>query len=542
MTWLYLRYRARIAWARLKPGSRKDWGYRILIGIGILVYSPLIGVMYWGLKSLFHTVASGPGLEVLGRLLHLPAAAFGMFLLFVVFNRVHPVLFESNDTELLRSLPISAPQITHARLTGLAIVMSPLLLLYLPLAVFYGLEAAAGVPFYVASLALVALYGLALFGFCALLTMAMALAVPAKGLRGLSKYGTAIVLIPAGTAMFMLMPMVRQLDNIADQMLEYADYVAVGPVAWITSGLVAAAQGAIVDLLAPLMALLVIAVVCWGACLALAPRLSAGDLFEAAPATIGSARGFGWWAPGWLPSIDRALWRRELTAVWAEAARTILLPLAMIVFFSIMSRVSTAMMAMPYVVCLMAVSMLPGLSMASVGQEGRAFWVVRGLPIPIWRVLAVKLAVRTSVGMLALGLLVLTAYLVTSVGSDGPMDLSVPLPFALSPALVPWTIVMVIVGLVLSSVWGLAIGARFPRFIPPRKGQYVGVGASLVGSFTPILMHGTLILSLLPLQIDSLRHVLWFLPLAVLAFWIGASLLFLAWAAWHLESLEDLPE
>jgi hypothetical protein len=542
LTWLYLRYRTRIAWARLKPGSRKDWGYRILIGVIALIYTPLIGVMYWGLNSLFHTIASGPGLDILERLLHLPAAAYGVLLLFLIFNRVHPVLFESADGELLRSLPVGAAQITHARMTGLAILMSPLLVLFLPLTVFYGREADAAIPYYAVAFVLVALFCLTLFGFGALLTSALTLAAPARGLRGVSKYGTLIVLIPAGTAAFMLMPMVRQLDNVADQMLEYADYVAVGPIAWLTSALVAAAHGTVGDLVAPLAALLACSLACWGACVALAPRLAAGDVFEAAPATIGTASGFGWWAPGWLASTDRALWRREMTAVRAEAARTILLPLAMITFFAVMSRVSTAMVAMPLVVSLMAVSMLPGLSMASVGQEGRAFWVLRNLPIPIWRVLVVKLTVRTSVGVLALALLVATAYLVSSVGTDGQMDLELPLPFTIAPTLVPWTVAMIVVGLVLSSVWGLAIGARFPRFIPPRKGQYVGVGASLAGSFTPIVMHATLVLSLLPLQIDSLRHVLWFLPLAVLVFWIGASLLLLAWAAWHLESLEDLPE
>ena len=33
MTLLLLRCRARMAWTLLKPGSRKDWGYRILIAV-----------------------------------------------------------------------------------------------------------------------------------------------------------------------------------------------------------------------------------------------------------------------------------------------------------------------------------------------------------------------------------------------------------------------------------------------------------------------------------------------------------------------------
>ena len=98
------------------------------------------------------------------------------------------------------------------------------------------------------------------------------------------------------------------------------------------------------------------------------------------------------------------------------------------------------------------------------------------------------------------------------------------------------------IGILLSSVWGLATGARFPRFIPPRKGQYVGTGASLLGSFTPMAICGTLVCSLLPLQIDALRPVLWFLPFAVLAFWVFACLLYFAWAAWHLENLENLED
>ncbi|MEW6754864.1 MAG: hypothetical protein AB1505_28365, partial [Candidatus Latescibacterota bacterium] len=94
------------------------------------------------------------------------------------------------------------------------------------------------------------------------------------------------------------------------------------------------------------------------------------------------------------------------------------------------------------------------------------------------------------------------------------------------------------VSLAVSGVWSLATGARFPRFKPTRKGQYVGVGAGLCGIYGSGVIVATSLLSLLPMKVASLRPVLWFLPVAVPAFWLGVAGVFLAWASWHLEHLE----
>ena len=221
------------------------------------------------------------------------------------------VLFESSDAELLRSLPITAKRLTHARLTGLAVLLSPVLLLFMPLAVFYGMVADTGPAYYAVAVLFLALFGLTVLGVGALLTCLLALSVPARGLRGLSKYGTLLILFPCGLAAFMLMPMLPQLNDMMDQMLAIADRVAVGPIAWIVDGLAGFAGDSGIAAALPAAALLACAAGSWGACLALAPRLSARDVIESAPVTVGTVSGLGWWAPGWLDSVSRALWRRE---------------------------------------------------------------------------------------------------------------------------------------------------------------------------------------------------------------------------------------
>ena len=65
MTLLLLRCRARMAWTLIKPGSRKDWGYRILIAVLALIYSPLLVMMFWGIRVLSGTIAQALGIEVL---------------------------------------------------------------------------------------------------------------------------------------------------------------------------------------------------------------------------------------------------------------------------------------------------------------------------------------------------------------------------------------------------------------------------------------------------------------------------------------------
>lgn len=546
MTWLYLRSRLRMAWTRAKPGSRKDWGFRIAIGFMVLVYAPVIGVGYWGISGLFHSIAAESGLQTLQQLLHLPVAAFAALLLLLVLNRVYPVLFEPADDELLRSLPITAQALTQARLTGLALVMSPVPLLLLPLFVFFGIEAAAPTHYYALAVLHVLLFALVVFAAGALATSLLVWTTPARGVRGMSKYGTTAILLPVSLATFMLLPRARQVSGAMEQVLEYADYVAVGPIAWVVQSLASAVAGTLAGVATSLALLLVSAIVMLGICVALTSRLASRDLAASAPASTQSAGSATWWAPGWLSGPSRALWRRELNAVGADAARTILMPMGMVLFFAIMSRVSGNFMTFPLILGLMVVGLLPGLTMAAVGQEGRAFWIVRTLPIPMWRVLLVKWMVRTSVGVIAIIIIACTGYVLANLGvaqaADGSnaSNLLASLPTALAPALLPWAIVMTGFGILLSSVWGLATGARFPRFIPPRKGQYVSTGASLLGSFTPMAICGSLVGSLLPLQVEALRPVLWFLPLAVLAFWVFACLLYFAWAAWHLENLEDL--
>lgn len=546
---LYLRTRLRIAWARIKPGSRKDWGYRILIGVMVLIYSPVIGVGYWGLSALTHKIAAESGMDTLLQLLHLPVAAFSALLLLLVLNRVYPVLFEPADAELLRSLPVTAQALTRARLAGLALLMSALPLLLLPLLVFYGIEAEASAVYYALALVLVLLFALVIFAAGALGTSVLVWTTPAKGVRGMSKYGTAAILLPASMAAFMLLPRVREVSGMMEQMLEYAAYFSIGPIAWLVQGVASAAAGALGELAIIMVLLLLCAASMLGLCVALTSRLAQRDIVEAAPVSLQSAGGTTWWAPGWLDGPSRALWRREMNAVQADAARTILMPMGMVAFFAIMSRISANIISLPLILGLMVVGMLPGLTMAAVGQEGRAFWVVRTLPIPMWRVLLVKWMVRTSVGLVAIVVLATAGYFVTTIGAAPGADsasttnaLFANLPSAWSPPLLTWAFVMAGIGILLSSVWGLATGARFPRFIPPRKGQYVGTGASLLGSFTPMAICGTLVCSLLPLQIDALRPVLWFLPFAVLAFWVFACLLYFAWAAWHLENLENLED
>ena len=97
---------------------------------------------------------------------------------------------------------------------------------------------------------------------------------------------------------------------------------------------------------------------------------------------------------------------------------------------------------------------------------------------------------------------------------------------------------MLAISVLVTGLWGFGVGARFPDFAPSRKGQYVSPSVGLLGTFGSMGIAATLLLALVPLQIEALRPVLWFLPLAVLGFWLGACALLLAWAAWHLERVE----
>ena len=546
VTLLYLRYRAIMAWSQLKPGRRRDWGYAIVIALAIFCNLPAVGFVYLGLYRLFGEVATNFGIETLERLFHLPAGGFGVFLVFLVLNRVYPVLFESADGELLRSLPISAPGLAHLRLSGLGLLLAPVLLLFAPLAAFYGIYAGAPPSYYPIGAVLIACFGLTVLGVCALLTELLALSVPQRGVRGLSRYGTVIFLVPFGFGFFLLLPMARQATGIIDQILALADRFAFGPAAWMVDGLAAAAAGAAVPTLLAGAALLGLAIGSWGGCLALAPVLARRDVVEPPPRPAGAASGIGWWAPGWLAPASRALWRRELTAVREEAARSLLLPAVMVVFLTVMNRFMATGWPMHFIIGLMAISTVGGLTMSAIGQEGRAFWILRTLPIPVWRVLAVKLVVRTGIAVLFVAAMVgLFSAVSSTAASSGAADVTgspsvmSTMGVTVDDRLVPWLASTILAALVLSGIWGLATGARFPEFIPKRKGQYVGIAASLYGTFGSFAITGSLLLSLLPLQVDALLPLLWFLPLAVFAFWLAACLLYLAWAGWHLERLEQ---
>lgn len=530
MTLLYLRYRARMALSLLKPQTRKDWGYRILI-VGLAIYSiAALSMMYWGVHTLFAKVAAAYGVDALARLLYLPAAGYGVFLLFLVLNRVYPTLFESSDHELLRSLPIAPPRLTHLRLTGLAILLSPILLFLVPFAVFYGMEVDAAAGYYAISSLLMLLYGLAIVSLGSVVTSALAAVMASPRLRALTRHGTAVVLIPCGLAMSLSLSQTRQamqVMQVMDQALAIADRLAFGPSAWFVNGLTGAAAGMGARAVLPGAALVLCIAVCWGGSLALSPRIHHRDIIDAQTPKGGVASSLGWWAPTWLSSPGRALWRREMTAVRVEAPRTLLGPVVMVLLFAVMDRFTTAFFPASYMLGFMSIVLTSGMTMPAMGQEGRAFWILRSLPVPMWKVLVVKLTVRMVTGLVALALL--TGLVVT---------ISPPPPLPIEGRLLTLAISMGVVALILSGMWGLATGARFPNFTPSRAGQYVGVGASLAGTFGSMGIAVTLGLSLLPLHVTALRPVLWFLPLAMIAFWAGVVLLYLAWACWHLERLE----
>jgi len=199
----------------------------------------------------------------------------------------------------------------------------------------------------------------------------------------------------------------------------------------------------------------------------------------------------------------------------------------MVVLVAVTDRMTAMALPMIFVLSMMAITLVPGVTMSAVGQEGRAFWILRSLPLPMWKVLAIKLVLRLGLGLATMAVLTGLVFAIS------PLP---PLP--IEDQLLPLAITMVVLALILSGMWGLATGARFPNFTASRANQYVGVGASLAGTFGSMAIGGTLMLSLLPLKIAALRGVLWFLPLAIFAFWLGVVLVYLAWACWHLERLE----
>lgn len=529
MTWLYLRYRARMMWTGLRPETGKDWGARIFIGVLILINVPVVAMMYYGIYSLFGVVEEMLGLEALQLLLHVPATAFGLVLLILILGRIFPVLVESADHDLLRSLPIPGPALTRLRLTYLSVVMSPLMLLFVPIAVFYAVHAEALVIAYPAMLLALVIFGMAALGCGALVTTLLAIPFSQRAMRWVSRSATLIVLIPICIAMMVIAPMARRAMEAMDQIRELAGHLAIGPVAWLVDALIAAGGGDWLSWIIASGELLLLAVVGWAATWSMAERLLYTDPETEAPSVSSvSAAGPGWWAPAWLAHDSRALWRRELTAIMAEAPRTMLLPIGMVLFFTILHRYGLGGIPLPYLTALFAVTMISGLTLAAVGQEEKAFWVVRMLPVPMWKILMVKLVLRTAVSVIVLTMMMGISFAASSV----PMEL--PIDAALQPLLIP----LIVLGLLLGAVWGLGVGARFPVFTPPRKGQYVSGLASTLGSLGALFILASMVASILPLQVEALRPVLWFLPLAVTVFWVAVCGMLVAWAAWHLERLE----
>ncbi|MBT6148228.1 MAG: hypothetical protein HOH74_22525, partial [Gemmatimonadetes bacterium] len=373
------------------------------------------------------------------------------------------------------------------------------------------------------------LFGLAAMGFGALVTTALALPFSRRTMRWVSRGATLIVLIPLCVAMMLLAPLARKAMEVMDYVRELAGHLAIGPAAWLVDAIAAATTDAWTGWLISSGSLLVLAAVGWGGTWSLAERLLYTDPETEAPTTTPvAASGIGWWAPSWLGHESRALCRRELTAVIAEAPRTMLLPVGLILVFAIMARFGMSGIPLPYMVALFAVSMVSGLTLPAIGQETGAFWIVRILPLPMWKVLAVKLTLRASISIFVLAMMMGVAIVAS------PVPLTLPIDAALVPLLIP----TIVLALILSAVWGLGIGARFPVFVPPRKGQYVSGGIGAIGSLGAMFIVATMVLSLIPLQVEALRPLLWFLPLAVAAFWLALCTMLVAWAAWHLERLE----
>jgi hypothetical protein len=530
VTTLYLRYRARMLLSFLKPGSRRDWGYLALGAFLVLVYGPIIFLLYATLQSAFAQVAGSHGVPVLQRLLYLPATAHSIGLLFLILNRAHPALLESADGDLLRSLPLSGRTLAQARMSGLALSMAPVALLLAPLLGFYAHEAEAGLGLALWIVLLLALYLLLLVGVGCTVTGLLARTLSPLGLSRLSKYGTLVVLVPMLMSLSLALPnrgIVPQLVEVVNLLLEYADRLRWLPGAWVVRGVGAASAGALGEALSWSLLLAAGAGLLWWAGLALVGPLMEED--RAAPETAAAAAPGSMlsWAPSFLSGASRALWRREFSAVLVEAPRA-LLPIIPLACMPLLTGRSAAIMSfLPYMLALMALIMVSTLCLAAVGQEGQAFWILRTLPVPMWRVLMVKLAVRLSSVMLILVPLATLAVLFLP---------AVELPFA--DDLLVLVVPLALVALAVSGVWSLATGARFPVFKPTRKGQYVGVAGSLCGVYGAIIIFATTLLSLLPMQVPSLRPLLWFLPIAVPVFWLGVSVLFLTWALWHLEHLE----
>lgn len=531
MTGLFLRYRARMLLGALRPASRRDWGILGLVAFFVLVYSPMIILMYTSLQLVAERVAEVHGLGVLQRLMYLPAATHGIVLLFLILNRVYPILLESSDRELLRSLPVPAPQLARARLTMLAVALVPVALVFAPLAAFYGHEAGAGLALAGWIALLLAAYLALLVGLGGVVTALLARLLSPVGLRRLSRYGTLIVLFPAAMAASLFLPHLRQVPaavDLLDLPLRYAGHLSHGPSAWLVDGLAAAASGRALELLGWCGLIGASAVVAWWAALALAGPLLEADAIDPEATRPSSRAVVGMWAPSWLGAASRAIWRREVGAVLVEAPRTILPFLAMFALFTFMGRIGSGAMPLSFMLPFFGIMMASNVCMMSVGQEGEAFWIIRTLPVPMWRVLVVKLAVRLTATILVMGLLAGIVALVSP-------STSLPIDASELPVVVP----LFAVSLGIAAVWSLATGARFPRFRPTRKGQHVGVAASLCGTFGSLIIVATILLSVLPMKVEALRPMLWFLPLVVPAFWLGVVALYLAWASWHLERLEE---
>ena len=544
MILLYLRYRLRMLLNYFTRGSKKDWGAVLLPIFVILVNIPfLVGVLF-ALNQGFKQIAVHYGEETLHRLLYPQIGLVGFLLLLSALKAFYPALFEASDLDFLKAMPIKRTEVYGARFVLQFMALTLVMLLLLPAAVIYGLTLEAHWTYYLTLPLTFLFFALLIVGLSSVVMLLLARLAAGRKWRMIIKYGPTVLMLPLLVGTMVAIPYLQHKtrDNEIAEMLpaalSFSHYLAYGPSAWLGDALAAAAAGR------PSPFAMNAGLLVGGATLLLWLAIRIGrPLFELdavsvqsdGPQKRGSVKKTELQAGmGWLSPSSRALWRLELSAVRQEAVRTVVPGLGISVVFLFMAVYldNPGFGAMPGI---FMVSMCVGLCTPAVGQEGRAFWILRSLPVPMWKILALKFLVRTS---LALGAVVLLG---------AAIILLLPLvrtTFVEDPLLGYGGALIVLLTVPVCAAWSLLIGARFPRFEPATKGQYMGFFTGVCATLGTFLIVGSMVLSFVPLKVEALygvevlRPLLFFLPGIAFVFWVGVCALLAVWALWNLKRLE----
>jgi len=235
-------------------------------------------------------------------------------------------------------------------------------------------------------------------------------------------------------------------------------------------------------------------------------------------ATTYRPRGQSLSIPG-IGTDELAILRKDLRSLTRrrEMARFMAIPFVLAVSFGISffplgnqpTQDTLGLMVM-IILYLLPVAIFVGiLSMTSIGQEGYAVWNLYAAPMAPSRLLKAKMLYAALLGLaFSVGMLIVFSYLVKALSNYFLLVLPLGIMVVFEEAAI-----------------GICYGARFPDFREMVRSRYVGVWASLAGTFTAMLVAG---LTALPIILSLILYDSVRLELMAASFIIFAGIFIVA--------------